>query len=70
MPIYDYECSVCKSRVEILQRISDPYPEACERCGTAHAMNRIISSSPTFQLKGGGWYKDLYSSVVDKKQDK
>ena len=33
--------------------------EACEACGGK--LERLISTSG-FVLKGGGWYKDLYSS--------
>ena len=60
MPIYEYACEKCSRVVEVMQKISDPPPKKCERCGGRLA--RVISQS-SFQLKGGGWYKDLYSST-------
>ena len=58
MPIYEYECMKCEKRFEYLQKISEPPMTVCEACqGT---LERLISPSG-FVLKGGGWYKDLYS---------
>ena len=34
-------------------------PDACPECGGKMAK---IMSRNSFQLKGGGWYRDLYSS--------
>jgi predicted nucleic acid-binding Zn ribbon protein len=43
-----------------MQRMSDPPRRKCEACGS-QALERLISQT-SFQLKGGGWYKDLYAS--------
>ena len=59
MPIYEYECQTCKKHFEYTQGIKEPKKEACEECGGP--LERLISPSG-FVLKGGGWYKDLYSS--------
>jgi putative FmdB family regulatory protein len=59
MPIYEYECQKCKKIFEFTQGIKEPKKDLCEECGGA--LERIISPSG-FVLKGGGWYKDLYSS--------
>jgi putative FmdB family regulatory protein len=59
MPIYEFVCESCGRLVERLQKISDPPPDACPECGGKMAK---IMSRNSFQLKGGGWYKDLYSS--------
>jgi putative FmdB family regulatory protein len=59
MPIYEYECKQCHREFEYQQRMADPEKTVCENCGGALA--RIISRT-AFQLKGGGWYKDLYGS--------
>ena len=68
MPIYEYVCSACSSKLEIIQKMSDPAPETCPSCGAKESMVRQVSRS-SFQLKGGGWYADLYSSVPkDKKK--
>lgn len=60
MPIYEYQCKSCHREFEYQQRMSDPEKTLCESCGT-EALERIISRT-AFQLKGSGWYKDLYSS--------
>jgi putative FmdB family regulatory protein len=59
MPIYEFVCEACGRIVERLQKLTDPPPEACPECGGK--MARIMSRN-SFQLKGGGWYRDLYSS--------
>ncbi|HUB07612.1 MAG TPA: zinc ribbon domain-containing protein [Myxococcales bacterium] len=64
MPIYEYACQKCGHVVEVMQKFTDPPPRKCERCGGRLA--RVMSQS-SFQLKGGGWYKDLYSSTGGKK---
>ena len=64
MPIYEYECQKCKKHFEYTQGIKEPKKETCEERGGS--LERLISPSG-FVLKGGGWYKDLYSST--KKSD-
>lgn len=62
MPIYEYSCDKCHQREEILQKVGDSAPELCPQCGARNSLHRVVSSS-AFHLKGGGWYKDLYSST-------
>jgi putative FmdB family regulatory protein len=64
MPIYEFVCESCGRVEERLQKLTDPPPEACPECGAKMAK---IMSRNSFQLKGGGWYKDLYSSHQPKK---
>jgi putative FmdB family regulatory protein len=59
MPTYEYECQKCGKHFEYFQSMSEPKKTVCEACGGA--LERLISPSG-FILKGGGWYKDLYSS--------
>ena len=59
VPIYEFVCENCGRIVERLQKVTDPPPESCPECGGKMAK---IMSRNSFQLKGGGWYKDLYSS--------
>src|SRR5256885_12145996 len=59
MPIYEFVCEACGNIIERLQKLSDPPPDACEECGGKMAK---IMSRNSFQLKGGGWYRDLYGS--------
>ena len=33
MPIYEYECTQCKRRVEALIRNKDDIPAKCDKCG-------------------------------------
>ena len=60
MPIYEYKCKACGREFEYQQRMSDPDKTDCEACGKPE-LERLISRT-AFQLKGSGWYKDLYSS--------
>ena len=65
MPIYEYECSQCHQTSDALQKVNDPPPETCPRCGAQHTLSRLLSRT-SFVLKGGGWYADLYSSSKPK----
>jgi putative FmdB family regulatory protein len=58
MPIYEYQCLVCGTRTEHLQKISDPPLPACPKCGGE--VKKLISS-PAFQFKGSGWYATDYA---------
>lgn len=61
MPVYEYACAACKHEFEEWQKINDPPVKKCPKCGKLK-VERLISRS-SFQLKGGGWYSDLYSST-------
>jgi putative FmdB family regulatory protein len=65
MPIYEYECGAC-GRYEVMQKIKEPALKRCEKCG---APVRKLMSRSSFTLKGGGWYKDLYSSPSNGKSN-
>ncbi len=60
MPTYEYRCNACKKEFEYQQRMADDDLVKCEACGE-DKLEKLISWS-AFQLKGSGWYKDLYSS--------
>src|SRR3989338_7509457 len=57
MPIYEYHCEACGS-FERLQKLSDTILTQCPKC---HKPVKKMMSQSSFQLKGGGWYKDGYS---------
>ena len=59
MPIYEYLCSQCNERHEIIQRISEEPLTHCPKCGGE--MKKLISS-PAIQFKGSGFYKTDYAS--------
>ncbi|HEY1908203.1 MAG TPA: zinc ribbon domain-containing protein [Myxococcaceae bacterium] len=67
MPIYEYECSQCHETSDALQKVNDPPPETCPRCGAQNSLSRLLSRT-SFVLKGGGWYADLYSSSKPKSE--
>lgn len=69
MPLYEYRCRECDHLEEVLQKVSDPAPANCPSCGKEHTLEKEVSLT-SFQLKGGGWYKDLYSSVPADKSGK
>ena len=60
MPLYEYKCSSCGERTEILQRVSDPPYSHCPKCGGE--MKKLFSS-PAIQFKGSGFYKTDYAST-------
>ncbi len=60
MPIYEFVCEACGRITEVRQKVNDPPPAACPECG-ANRLAKLMSRT-TFQLKGGGWYSDLYAS--------
>src|SRR5438067_3261336 len=61
MPIYEYTCEKCGTKIDILQKMDEPAPLKCDQCGELGAMARQVSRT-SFVLKGGGWYSDLYGS--------
>jgi putative FmdB family regulatory protein len=63
MPIYEYRCSGCKKTFEKFQKITEDPITKCKNC--SGDVKKLISET-SFSLKGGGWYKDGYSSTSDK----
>jgi putative FmdB family regulatory protein len=60
MPLYEYECNECGRRTEKIQKFSDAPLTVCPHCGGR--IERTLTA-PAAHFKGGGWYKDLYSSA-------
>ncbi len=60
MPIYEYECENCHEITEAWQHLADEPLTTCPKC--SGILKKLISRS-SFQLKGGGWYADGYSSA-------
>jgi len=58
MPLYEYLCTNCGERTEVLQRLGAAPPSQCPRCGGA--LERLISA-PALQFKGTGWYVTDYA---------
>ena len=59
MPLYEYQCTQCKERAEILQKFSDPPYSHCPKCG---GEMKKLHSSPAIQFKGSGFYKTDYAA--------
>ncbi len=58
MPLYEYECSDCKKRFEVLQKFSDDPVTVCTHCGGP--VTRLVSP-PAIHFKGTGWYVTDYA---------
>ena len=61
MPVYEYECQECEKVFEVQQKIADKPLSDCPEC---QAPVKKLMSMSSFQLKGGGWYADGYSSTA------
>lgn len=58
VPIYEYECTECGHRLEVLQKVSDSPLTTCVQC--EGKVERLVSS-PAIQFKGTGWYITDYA---------
>ena len=67
MPIYEFECSACSERFDRLQKLNDPDPDACPRCGAAKVRRRV--TAPSFRLAGSGWYETDFKKGAEKKRN-
>jgi putative FmdB family regulatory protein len=56
MPIYDYVCSNCQHRVEVIHGINDAGPRFCPNCGFEGGMRKALAT-PAIHFKGSGWAK-------------
>ena len=54
MPIYEYQCTDCHHKFDLLQKLSEEPTRQCPECLKDTAI-RLVSASG-FQLKGTGWY--------------
>ena len=59
MPLYEYRCKSCGHTFEVIQKFSDRALRKCSEC--SGPLEKLVSRS-SFQLKGGGWYINDYSS--------
>lgn len=58
MPIYEFECRKCKTKLEVLQKMNDKPPVKCQKCG---GRLERLHSAPAIQFKGSGWYVTDYA---------
>lgn len=59
MPVYEYECKECNKVFEVQQKMADQPLSNCPECQAP--VKKLVSMS-SFQLRGGGWYADGYST--------
>ena len=58
MPIYEYTCSKCRKRIEVIQKMSAKPLKTHSGCGGK--LTKEISAAG-FQFKGTGWYVTDYA---------
>lgn len=54
MPTYEFVCTECGNRIEVMQRIGDEPPTTCEVCG---GILRKVFLPAGIVLKGSGFYR-------------
>lgn len=54
MPIYDFECTQCGHKGELMRKISESSTTTCPHC-QQESFTKMLSA-PNFQLNGTGWY--------------
>ena len=65
MPIYDYLCSSCGERTEVIHGIDAPGPRFCPACGAEGTLRKTFAP-PAVHFKGSGWAKKDRSSSKSK----
>jgi putative FmdB family regulatory protein len=65
MPIYDFQCTSCGHKDELMRKISESSTLICPQCSQETFVKML--SAPSFQLSGSGWYA---SDFKDKKENK
>ena len=58
MPIYEFRCQKCNNQIEVFQKLSDPPPKKCKKCGGR--MEKQFSRTSA-HFKGDGWYVTDYA---------
>jgi putative FmdB family regulatory protein len=61
MPIYDYLCSNCGVKTEVIHGIDAPAPRFCPACGAEGTLRKTFAA-PAVVFKGSGWAKKDRSS--------
>ena len=54
MPIYDFACTSCGFKAELMRKMSEHSQTACPKCAK-ETFTKMLSA-PSFQLSGSGWY--------------
>lgn len=67
MPIYEFLCKKCGDTFEVWQRVSDPLPKRCKKCGGS--VKKLLSP-PGIVFKGSGFYTTDYAQAEQRKKEK
>lgn len=67
MPLYEYRCSNCGEKFEIIQKSTDAPLKNCPNCG---GVLKKLFSPPMLQFKGSGWYVTDYAKKGTDKGEK
>jgi putative FmdB family regulatory protein len=59
MPVYEYKCTKCNKKFEVMQKISADPLTVCSSCGGE--LKKLITNT-SFVLKGTGWHVTDYPS--------
>jgi putative FmdB family regulatory protein len=68
MPIYDYQCTSCGFKKELMRKISEPNVTVCPECQKETFAKQV--SAPSFQLNGTGWYATDFKNGGNKPEKK
>lgn len=69
MPIYDYQCTSCGCKKEVMRKVSEAAMTiACPECGKETFAKQV--SAPSFQLNGSGWYATDFKGGNSKPESK
>ena len=68
MPIYDYQCTSCGFKKEVMRKISEPNVTICPECQKETFAKQV--SAPSFQLNGTGWYATDFKNGGNKPEKK
>lgn len=63
MPIYEYRCSSCGAKDDVMQKMSDAPLTQCPVCGKETYAKQL--SAAGFQLKGNGYYVTDFKNKPD-----
>jgi len=59
MPLYEYQCSKCGEKIEVLQKFSDEPLKRHKGC--RGALHKLVSAAG-LHFKGSGWYVNDYAA--------
>ena len=70
MPTYSYQCTSCRYKVSVFQKMSDAKLENCDNCDKKNTLKRLISGGSGMVFKGSGFYLTDYTGYGKKPKEK